>query len=298
KTWSDPLPFFLTLSNTLWPSHLQIHVDSDSNLHAVWSVGDVTGNGLAVYYANLAANNITWTEPIVLAEAIGFEADTPSIIEYNDELFVIYHNDGPPTRWMRRSSDGGRTWSEPVRLFQHIGTNGAAAIIIDSNGTMHMFFGNRVGGATIIHGMWHSTWLGNKWSIPVPIISGSKGDDFDPSFANAIVSQGNSILVAWHQDPQARNSRGASFSYLILDAPEIPVVSLPTAQTQSEVIPVGTNVQLNIVPTLTPQAGEKIYDFGDLQIINQSDLSRISLVGLIPAILLIFVFLLYKLRTR
>lgn len=298
KTWSDPVPVFITLSSTLWPSHLQIYVDSKANLHAVWSVGDLSGNGLAVYYAKLAAGASGWTEPIVLAEAIGFEADTPSIIEYKDELFVIYHNDSPTTRWMRRSEDGGQTWSEPDRLFQQIGTNGAASMVIDNNGILHMFFGNRVTGVPIIYGLWHSTWLGNKWSTPVPIISGSKRDDFDPSFANAVVSQGNLIFVAWHQDPQAINSRGASFSYLILNAPENPVVPLSTEQTQSEVIPVVTNVQLTIDPTLTPQARDKISDFGDLQVNEPGDHSRTILIGVIPAIILIIFLFLYRVRTR
>jgi len=115
QTWSEPLPVFLTLSDALWPSHLQIYVDANANLHAVWALGDFTGNSVAVYYAKLDAGTADWTEPIVLAPAINGEADTPSIIEYNDELFVIYHNDLATTRWMRRRRNVTKTTSTSCR---------------------------------------------------------------------------------------------------------------------------------------------------------------------------------------
>lgn len=297
ETWSDPKPIYLTYSDTLWPSHLNIYTDSLNNVHAVWSVGDLTGNGLAVYYAKLAAGTFNWTEPIVLAEAVGFEADTPSIIEHNNELFVVYHNDAPTTRWMRRSGDGGQSWSEPIRLFPHIGTNGAASMVVDSGGILHMFFGNRVTGTPIIYGMWHSTWLGTSWSKPVPIISGLKTDEFDPSFANAVVSQGNTILVTWHEDPQAKNSKGAKFSYLNLDTPEYPTSPLSTVSFRSAVIPTESVVQPTIEPTATPN-NIGIQNHGDIQFFMSSDPLTLILFGIVPAIGLLFLFFLLRLGRR
>jgi hypothetical protein len=227
-SWSEPVAVFLTYSNELWPLALQTYVDRHNNLHAVWTLVDTSGNGLAVYFSTLDADTGQWTEPAVLAEAVNFEADTATLIEYQNELFVIYHNDRPTTRWMRRSVDGGETWTEPIRLFQQIGTNGAASLVIDGRNVMHMFFGNRVGPHPAIHGMWHSLWDGDRWSTPEAIVAGLSGPSFDPARARAVVSQGNTILVLWVQEPGRPERNGAWYAYLTIDAPALPVVALPS----------------------------------------------------------------------
>lgn len=255
-TWSEPVPIFLTYSSELWPSALQLYTDEQGVVHAVWSVGNIAGNGERVYYARQEDNMIDWREPIELARPIGdvVEVDTPTIIEYENELFVIYHDAQPTTRHMRRSRDGGRTWTEAVRLFPHVGSNGPASLVVDSNNVLHMFFGNRVGEHPANHGMWHSIWQGGRWNGPEAIISGPQvqeeigGNGFDPSFANAVVSQGNVILVTWTSDPQAGRN-GAWYSYTVLDAPELPVVAIPT-QVVFTPIPPATATPLS-TPTLS-----------------------------------------------
>jgi hypothetical protein len=233
-SWSVPEPVFLTYSNELWPTALNVFMDvASGRLHAVWTNANISGNGEAVYYTSFALDDndeLVWNEPLLLAEAIIFEADTAAIIAHAEELLVVYHNDSPTTRWLRRSQDNGQTWSEPVRLFDHVGSNGAASLVVDSAGQLHMLFGNRIGAA--IHGMWHSTWDGNRWREPQAVISGPLvrevpgGNGFDPSFAQAVVSQGNVLLVTWRSDPAA-GPNGIWYSFTPLQSPELAAVPLP-----------------------------------------------------------------------
>jgi hypothetical protein len=202
-------------------------------LHIVWTVRSPNSESRElVYYARLDMHNFQWSEPAILSElGLGNLAWSASIFKYQGELFIIYHDDNPTTRWMRRSRDEGDSWSEPVRLFDHVGSNGPSSMAIDGNGVMHMFFGNRIGFPSI-HGLWQSTWLNSRWSPPLSVVSGSRIVDkfgqsgFDPSEAQAIVSQGNTILVAWITDPGAGRN-GVWYSYLPLDAPEVSLLPLP-----------------------------------------------------------------------
>lgn len=218
ETWTEASPIFLTHSQELWPSALKIHLDDQGNLHVVWGVGDTSGNSLAVYYTSLWTNGAAWNNVQRLAAAMGREADTPAIIAYDDQLIVIYHNDDPTTRWMRRSFDNGQSWDEPIRIFpDFVGSNGPAALVVDGDNALHAFFGNRTGSA-IIQGMWHSTFSDGRWLAPEAITSGTRvsdtpgGSGFDPSFAKAVVLKGNIILVAWRTDPGA-GPNGAWYTF-------------------------------------------------------------------------------------
>jgi hypothetical protein len=241
-TWTTARPLYLASSDTLWPSALQLYMTSDQHVHVLWALGDVTGNSRSISYARLDSLDGEWTAPKVLAEAIGSVADTPSMVEYDGSLILIYHNGFPLTRWMIRSGDNGQSWSAPTRLFEQVGSNGAAALVIDSSHRLHMIFGNRVGSPEI-HGLWHSIWLEDSWSVPEPIVSGpqimggSTGiEGFDPSFAQAVISRGDLLLVIWRHDPMAAPTH-IWYSYITLDSPELPVKLLPG---------------LSAVPTPTP----------------------------------------------
>jgi hypothetical protein len=255
ETWSEAAPIYFVLSEDEWPSALEHFVDQQDRMHLVWTVRSPTSESVElVYYARLDMDNFQWSEPTILSELEpGHLAWSVSIIEYRGELFAIFHDDNPTTRWMRRSRDGGDSWSEPIRLFDHIGSNGAASLVIDGNGIMHMFFGNRIGWPSI-HGLWHSTWANSRWSPPLPVVSGPRIVDkfgqsgFDPSFARAVVSQGNTILVAWTTDPGA-GLNGVWYSYVSVDALEEMISPLPLPPGES-FLPVPT---ATVDPTSVPR---------------------------------------------
>lgn len=231
ETWKEPITAYLAPDGDFWPFALNIVLDEQNNLHAVWTLVNRSGNGEAVYYANLDVEHLVWSDSFLLArrDPGDYEADWGSIAYYNDELIVVYNDSFPATRWMRRSADGGRTWSDPVLPFNFVGEYRFASFVIDAENFLHMFLGNRTRDAT--HGMWHSVWLGDRWSDLQPVVSGpriTEGDvngRFDPTGPVAVLSQGNTILVTWSTDPGAGRN-GVWYSFGLLNSPEQPVVTL------------------------------------------------------------------------
>ncbi|MCB0189202.1 MAG: exo-alpha-sialidase [Caldilineaceae bacterium] len=295
-TWSEPVPIFYTYDSTRWPLGLKMYVDGQDRIHAVWAVVNSTGNSEAIYYTQLEHEEAQWREPLLLSDSteMPFETDTPNIVEYHDELMVIYHYDQPTTRWIRRSRDNGLTWSEPVKAFpSHIGSNGPVTFVIDSNDVLHVFFGERTGEHPADHGMWHSTWDGNQWRPPRAIVSDKVRDDFDPSFARAILSQGNVILVTWMTDP-GKLQRGTWYSYTTLAAPELPVEALPTPPP-----PTATTVAIVAWPTATPTPHPRIVrSTTDTSAGQGNNAIQLMVVSIFPVLTMVFALIGVFLRRK
>jgi hypothetical protein len=191
-------------------------------------------------------------------------SQTPAIIEYRDSLIALFNL--PPKIMMRRSTDGGKTWDGSAILFpRHVGVNGSISPVMDGNDELHLFFGQRISGSPDIHGMWHSILNGNRWTEPNAVVKGPRIWDlegptsFDPYEARAVVSQGNVILVTWITDLGERKPNGVFYSYSVLDAPESPVIALPTAAVPGAVEASGTTaVPAAPVPTST-EAVESVH---------------------------------------
>jgi hypothetical protein len=274
KTWSDAAPLYLSMSDNLGIYNIHSILSSDGDVHLVWSVVDLqTALGVAIYYCKYDRETKTCPQQQVLAKVIRYEAGGPNIIEYEDQLIVVYNNDEPTTRFMRRSLDDGKTWTDPVRLFNQVGSNGIASMLIDSGGNLHLFFGNRLTGSfgsPDIHGVWHSIWQGEQWSVPEAVISGPlvqvgpNGEEgFDPSMVQSIVIHGNLLFVIWRQDPQAGPIH-IWFTYRLLDTPNTTPKITPTIEstpTQSSLvgeIPTSTQI-IQTTPTIVdtpPDNGE------------------------------------------
>lgn len=284
-TWSAATPLFFTTGDQLYPSVLQMILTKDGAAHAVWSLGDETGNAHSIYHARLAYQAAEWNPAVVLAEETEYVVDTPSIIEYDASLIVIFHNNFPNTRYMIRSFDGGNTWTSPTCLFEQVGSNGAAALVIDSSNTLHMFFGNRID-RQAVHGLWHSIWQGEAWSAPEAVLSGpqvlvgaNNEEGFDPSYAQAIISQGNLLLVIWRHDPMA-GPQHIWYTYRYLNTPVIPT---PTALTPT--------ASVTSTPAITPSPAAVtrtpvVYDDSPAAA-NSADISKVLLISLAPALILI-----------
>lgn len=255
-TWSEPVIVSLVYEEERWPMAIQLDMDRQGRLHAVWSLVNANGSGEEIYYAKLEADQVQWSEPILLAarDEGDYDANWASIIVRRDELFVIYHDGFPPTRWMRRSTDGGQTWTAPVRPFPHQGTYVYAVLLTDSNEVLHMILGNRTTDVPAIYGMWHSVWLGEDWSALEAVVSGPNTAHFAPENPQAVISQGNTLLVTWDNDIPRDHLNGAWYSYTILDAPELPVVPLPNPTATPTPPATATPTKLPPTPTPTPRA--------------------------------------------
>jgi hypothetical protein len=289
ETWSTPRDVSRVIQDELWPFAVKMIKDQGDGLHVVWSLVSTRGLGEAIYYSRSSFVESLWSPPYLLAELDEGEYSTnfPSIIEFKNEIFVIYQDSSPATRWMRRSIDSGRTWTNPVRPFLHEGEYEAAVLLEDSAQTLHMVLGNRIGNPEI-HGMWHSVWTGERWTDLEPIVSGPKTNTFDPSAPQAVISQGNVLLASWWMDTSSIYRNGAWYSYTTLDAPELPVTLIPPL----EVSPTQTPT---IVETSTPSPSQTATP--PPVIINNQNNERVFeyspgvpiLIGIIPAIILITV---------
>jgi hypothetical protein len=231
-----------------------------------------------------------------LAEAINYEADTPSIIEHDGRLIVIFHNDSPTTRHMTMSVANGETWSLPVRLFEQVGSNGPASLLLDGGNTLHMFFGNRID-ASLTHGVWHSTWEDSGWSAPIAVVSGpqvlqgSYGEEgFDPSEIQAIICQENILFIAWRHDPRAGPTH-IWYTYQYLETPALSTLAVrtPTA---------GAVVTLENEPLVSDIAGSQEDIDRDMEEADTLSTAELLVYSLVPALLLIAVLLFWPQNRR
>jgi hypothetical protein len=247
NNWSLPDLVSATYSDTLWPYGIRMHYGESGRLYAVWVILNRRAWGTTLQVSTYDFTTHRWDEPTdidygVEGGILGIQS--PSIIEYENELFAMYDNGIPDqgvVRLIRRSEDGGRTWTEAIRPFsQHVGGNGAATFVVDSAHNLRVFFGQRTVGVERdqIHGMWYSEWHSStkSWGGVNYIVSGHlvqdvDGDEgFDPSLARSAVSQGNLLMIVWRTDP-GNGANGAWYSYTELaDAPTYPMTALPTRE--------------------------------------------------------------------
>lgn len=294
RTWTPPATLFLTESSSLWPVNVKIALDGAGRAHMVWSIVGASGNGETIYYARAESDFVTWGRPVTLAvrQEGGYEVDWPSIaILEGDALLVVYQDDLSPaqpiaTRWMRRSTNGGRTWSTPERLFDtFIGEYGHAILLHDSAGGLHLITGNRTTDNPAIHGMWHSSYQGGRWHPLEPVISGPlsrvPGQGFDPNWPQAIISQGNVLLVTWVTDPAA-GFNGVWYASTFLGTPELPLHAWPPPPTTPTATPTATPIPPE-TPTPIPASGATRPE-GAASAIPMPDP---VIVGALPALLLI-----------
>jgi hypothetical protein len=311
-TWSDSAPVAFVYDPDNYPTHIRGTLDPSGRLHMVWSTVGSRGFGEKVYYSRREEDGVSWTEPTILAarEGLDYAADWASIIYYQDELIVMYM-DGmpvvgiPPTRWMRRSNDGGQSWTSPVKPFPQVGENGYAELLVDSKNTLHILLANRVGDPPV-GGMWYGRWLGSRWSelelvtassAEQAITMGSYSEVGGASRPNAVVSQGNVILAAWWHDTSTPDVP-AGYTFTYLDAPELPLVPFPTPEV--EVTPELPSHDPEFQEVLTATPTNNIV--GNTQIdlsppVNNNPLG-LMIQGVVPAFLiLIFITFLHN-RSR
>jgi hypothetical protein len=299
-TWSRPAQIFQTIPTAPLVWYINVIRSTSGQLHAVWNVYNVSGQGRGIYYAR-SEDGIAWSDSLPLAVAQdGLGTMTPTIIEYKDSLFVVYNM--PPKISMRRSMDDGLTWSDLVMLFpRHIGVNGSLSAVIDSADTLHLFFGQRISGSPDIHGMWHSTWVENRWVEPEAVMKGPQivdrvGDkSFDPYDARAVVSQENVILVTWRTDPGLKGN-GVWYSHRALDIPQLPA-SPPTRQPIPE-------PAFSLIPTDAFNNPDEIATGDPLEnqplLVDQTspslgrDSGTLIAMGAVPAIILILALVLLR----
>jgi hypothetical protein len=114
-----------------------------------------------------------------------------------------------------------------------------------------------------VGGTWHGVWLGTKWSDLQLITPRSEAEAKatgsygysqvgNSSRPNAVISQGNVLLVTWWHD--MRDAPPAGYSYTVLDAPQISPSPVPAAGAAAvEDTPSVTPLPMSLpAPTVVP----------------------------------------------
>ena len=220
------------------PGDVAVIFDNDGYFHAVWNYFRPDGSGGAGYYANYDVEQSLWSTPEEI-DTPGIR--TPSIVAYDGDIILVYYHQNVNANWWRLSPDQGETWSDPRRLSTvHVGTNGAVSFARDSLDNLYAFFGQRINEQN--HGIWYVVWNGAGWVNLEAVVRGPQvrdmiGEDgFDPRSPSAVISNGNTALVAWGTDGFA-GVNGAWYSYARLSAPELPVQ--PLASREETALPGG-----------------------------------------------------------
>lgn len=282
RSWSAPTILSLVNDADRWPSVIQTAWDEVGELHVVWSVANERALGVEVLYARLDGALAQWSLPMLLAERQGsdYAANWPSIVAHEGKLFVLYMDDFPPTRFVRISEDWGRTWSEPIRPFPHIGEYGGAVFLHDGDGRLHLILGNRIP-VTETHGMWHSVWQGDHWSLLEPVVSGPKTNTFDPSAPRAVMANGNVLLAAWWHD--APDAELPDFSYAIMDAQGIEPVPVQTPTPEATAVGSVNSATAVAIPANLPA----LSDSGLAVNVETTSPDRTLAMGVLPVLVII-----------
>lgn len=303
-TWTDPVVVYKVPDAFHFPANPSMILDQQGRVQLVWTSSNEQGIGDMVLYSRLDPDSKQWNDPVVIAERKegDYSADWGSVAEYQNQLFVLYQNSTPATRWMRRSTDGGNTWSDPVLPFNYVGEYGHVAYVVDSGNYFHMLLGNRTPESQPTHGLWHSVWLGDHWSDLEPVVSGppvTSGpmlERFDPTAPTAVVSQGNLLMAVWATDPGAGRN-GIWYSTTSLNTPGLPSVPLPTQRPQLTPTPIGS-----LIVSGTPSTEQPVLLSTGPNASTATPIESPSIflsLSIIPAVLLILVvILIYRLRLR
>lgn len=286
-TWSDPVTLYLSSSENALPSAVDVYLDDQETLHAVWSIWNAQlGVGDELFYSQRVSGSAGWTIPTLIANRTGreYESDWGAITAAGEELLIVYQDSFPAAKFMRRSTDGGLTWTDPERPWPHIGEYENAVFLKDGSDRLHTILGNRDGDCC--HGMWHSVYEEGKWKPLEPLIFGPKTIDFDPSAPDAVISQGNLILATWWMDSKDRN--GAWYSYAKIGDVE-PFAPQPIQEPNIEI---GED-ELELDDTTLEEAAAPVTLPEDWKIEDESfPVSTGMLLGIVMGIVAIFISLL------
>jgi hypothetical protein len=287
ESWSNSDQITAIFGEDHRPYAVQLEVDYRDTIHIVWSNINDRAAGEEIYYSKLEVDQTEWSRPFLIARKEGNDYSTnwPAIISLQNDVFIVYQDDFPPTRIIKRSTDSGDSWSASIQPFEHVGESEQAILVKDSRGIINMVFGARIGNPEI-HGLWHSVWNGSIWSRPEPIVARSQTPGFGPSAPQAVIAQGNILFTTWWDDTSRELRSGAWFSYRVLNVPELPIKTLPTlTPSPSQTIIVSKISPIPSTSTPTPQSLVSIIDTNEGLIVY--DPVNPILMSIVPVLVLI-----------
>lgn len=192
--------------NQVMPS---IAVDSQDNLHVVWS-GKATAypDYDQVWYTKYSINIQSWSTPLRISTYSGMESGPQShssiAVDSNNLIYVAWDGTatGFPTEsqtWIKNYTD---SWSNPLRISTASGmatkTTGTPGIAVDSNNSIHISFTGLSGDYPVSDQIWYVNYTtATSWGTPIRI-STYAGMDTETQGENTIaLDTNNTIYVSW-----------------------------------------------------------------------------------------------------
>lgn len=291
QTWSG-MTQISSIENGELADDPRMAFDNQGQTHIVWGQADPNKSGNqgviyqdGIYYARLSRSNI----PIPPVEIQANTQNDKWLTQINigitlgNEIHLVWVCGADQARRCQvSSSDGGKTWNTPHHLFGNlIGLSGWDSLAIDGSGTLYWFTVLRYPQA-----MYYSYWDGSGWKDP-PI----------PASMDTHIKLGENVMSAIALGNQVHlvAQLGNAIVYLHGEtpAPTAGLQSTPTlypeqTPTQSTTTLHGTTPAVSVTPTdqLAPSlqnASEPV----------SSVTWRGVILGIVPAILVVAIFLLF-----
>jgi hypothetical protein len=225
-------------------SRVQITVDRERRLHAVWQTNQEEGFGQAVYYARSVNGGNTWSRPVQLA----YRDPEDTFVEYpyllsseQSTLDLIYADGSNRGRKQRLSNDGGETWSNPFNILSEMeGINGYIVPLVDSAGDKHLIVNMRTRNTQAV-GIYYAHWTGEDWSRTLPVDVSSPAAP-SAHYTAATMRLGNEIHVVyndigaeeiWHVSGKILTASAITPTAVLTSAENRPTVESNQSSTQT-----------------------------------------------------------------
>jgi hypothetical protein len=275
----------------------RLAIDSHNDLHVVWEIADYSPQSQlgyasrAVYYARSLDNGQSWIDITAVEEVesrqerMGFQPDWGNIIvDREDRVHIVWVGSADMRRYHQWSSDGGLTWTIPQIAIPSGGYNRWQGMAVDTSGVLHLVWPS-------LEGVEYTSWNGSTWATP--IVLDKRGS---PHQAQAVVALGNRFHIIW------QNHGGGDD----LQEPGLIVHTMLQTEARSvEPKPLPT-LSMSLAPAATarPSAGSApatSSPTGVSSVVVEAPAPVSNpvpplLIGLAPAVVLIAIVLLFRLR--
>jgi len=255
--WTAPVQLTTQIASR---QHMQLLVDDNNNLYAVWD--NVTGSGKSRSggFASSTDGGENWSAPIEFFSSEGTPSQLAIGTDNKGTLVVVYRITETDEIDYLTSTDGGRTWSRPERMPDVFAAKEVTgfdkyAMATDGAGNLYLALTGRTTSQQQFTGLYLLQWTGSGWTKPQAIL---ESNTLFPEYPSLVVSQGNHLHLAFHVRGAKNIFDLPNETYKVLytsaltSAPEIALVPLPTATQTLTPTPTQVPVTRTPTPTRTP----------------------------------------------
>lgn len=300
-TWSVPTPLSIQPADR---RRVQLKIDQQGRLFAAWDGLGLKGKNQSVRYSYSTDRGRTWTPPQQFFGPKGAPTQSALGLAGTDQVLLLWQTLDHTDIYYQVSNDNGVTWGQPTTIPGFLAGRPSTGLdqysmVTDSAGILHLAAVAR-GADPAVPSLYHLQWDGKGWSKPEIVYDGT---DF-PEYPTLALSDGNRLHLTWYTrgadsiEGPPDDSYQVWYSSLLTSAPAVPAPPTFTpapaatitleAQTPTP-SPSRTPIPIPTLGSTSPESGINLNPF-------QQQLG--VLAGAIPAILIIGIIVVLRLRPR